>query len=162
MPHSHHWPARRQRAFTLVEIAVVVVIIGVLIALTVPGYRRIRIKAQATAVQNDLRTFASAFTTSNMQNASWPSGGFGPGVAPPSMASALTVAFAKPSPIGGKYEWISNSTYKAAIGITTDGGSVMSNDLELLEQIDRMLDDGDTSSGNVKLDGPSFVYVIEK
>ena len=160
-PPSHHWPARRQRAFTLVEIAVVVVILGVLIALTLPGYRKIRLKSQATAVTNDLRTFSAAFVNSNLQNAGWPPGGFGPGNIPTTMANALTNTFTKPSPIGGKYEWISNSTYKAAIGVTSDGADVLQNDLELLELVDRMIDDGNTSSGNVTISGPDLIYVIE-
>jgi len=85
-------------------------------------------------------------------------GGTGPGNIPPEMSSALTDTFTKPSPIGGKYEWISNTTYKAAIGITING----STDMELLEVFDRMLDDGETSTGNVKIVMSDIVYVIEE
>ena len=158
LPQSRSWPARRQRAFTLIEIAVVVVILGLLIALTLPGYRRITLKTKATAVTNDLRSFAGTFANYQLQNGVWPVGGTGPGNIPPEMTNALAVAFTKPTPIGGQYEWISNSTYKGAIGITLDGGA----DSEQLDLIDSMLDDGDTSKGNVVISGPDLIYIIEK
>jgi prepilin-type N-terminal cleavage/methylation domain-containing protein len=163
-PPSHRWPVRSHRGFTLVEIAVVVVIIGLLAALSLPGYRKVTLKSKATAAVNDIRVFASAFSSANLQNGGWPVGGTGPGNIPPEMSSALTDTFTKPSPIGGKYEWISNSTYKAAIAITTDGGSVLTNDWELLELVDSMVDDGNIgpSSGNMFVDGPSLLYIIEK
>jgi len=157
LPHSHQWPTRRQRAFTLIEIAVVVVIIGVLIALTLPGYRRIRIKSQATAVTNDLRTFAGLFSNYNLQNSAWPIGD-APGVIPSEMDKSLTTGFTQNTPIGGKYQWISNSTYKAAIGITLDGGA----DLELLEMVDSMIDDGDLATGKLTVSGVDLIYVIEE
>jgi len=158
IPKCHSRPARLQRAFTLVEIAVVVMILGVLIALTLPGYRKVTLKSKATAAVNDVRIFAGAFSNASLQNGGWPVGGTGPGVIPPEMANALSVVFTQPSPIGGKYEWISNSTYKAAIGITLDGGS----DLELLEVFDSLLDDGNTHTGNVLIVGTDIVYIIEE
>jgi len=141
-----------------VEIAVVVVIIGILAALGLPAYRKVTLKSKATAAINDIRVFAAAFSSANLQNGGWPVGGTGPGNIPPEMSSALTDTFTKPSPIGGKYEWISNTTYKAAIGITING----STDMELLEVFDRMLDDGETSTGNVKIVMSDIVYVIEE
>ena len=162
MPHSRHWPARPQRGFTLVEMAVVVMILGLLVALALPGYRKINIKAQATAATNDLRTFATAFGNANLQNSGWPTDTGVPGMIPPEMVNALSLTFTKNTPIGGKYLWISNSTTKAAVAITTDGSSVMSSDVELLEMVDRLLDDGDLSTGNLQQVGPALVYVIEK
>lgn len=159
MTNCHQWPARRQRAFTLVEIAVVVVIIGLLMAIALPGYRKVTLKSKGTAVVNDIRVFAAAFSNSNLQNGGWPVGGTGPGVIPPEMSGALPIAFTKLSPIGGKYEWIANSDYSAAIGISLAGAS----DLEQLEVIDQLLDDGKLNDGNVQIAGLThLVYIIEK
>ena len=158
LPHSHRWPARRQRAFTLIEIAVVVVIIGVLIALTLPGYRRIRIKSQATAATNDLRSFSGSFINSNLQNSGWPAGGYGPGVIPPDMVNTLSATFTNPTPIGGNYEWLTDTgAGKAVLKISN-----VSNDLDLLEMVDSMIDDGNLSTGSVTVSGPDLIYVIEK
>jgi type IV pilus assembly protein PilA len=48
------------RAFTLVEIMVVVVIIGVLAALAVPGLQKVRVASQDKAVLNNARQLAGA------------------------------------------------------------------------------------------------------
>ena len=162
MPQSHPWATRPQRAFTLIEIAVVVVILGILIALTLPGYRRVNLKTRATAVMNDFRTFSGAFSAFNLQNSRWPTDTGVPGAVPPELANGFSVAFTKTSPIGGKYLWISNSTYKAAIAITTDGSDQLTTDVELLELVDQLMDDGNTSAGNVQVVGPALIYIIEQ
>lgn len=170
-PYSHPWPDHNQRAFTLVEIAVVVMILGLLISLALPGYRKITLKSRATAVVSDLRTFSAAFGGNSMQNGSWIADTGVPGEIPPGMVIAdgkeMSIAFTRPTPIGGKYLWVSNdpsdSTYgKAAIAITTDGAAQLTDDLDLLEMVDRMIDDGDLSSGNLQRVGPALVYVLEK
>src|SRR5437660_1785520 len=50
----------RIRAFTLVEIMIVVAIIALLAAIAVPGFLRARKRAQASRILNDLRLIDSA------------------------------------------------------------------------------------------------------
>jgi prepilin-type N-terminal cleavage/methylation domain-containing protein len=50
----------RQRAFTLVEIMIVVAIIALLAAIAVPGFLRARKRSQASRILNDLRMIDSA------------------------------------------------------------------------------------------------------
>lgn len=52
--------ASLQHGFTLVEIMVVIAILGVLLAIAVPGYLRVRNVARGRAVQNDLEKIDSA------------------------------------------------------------------------------------------------------
>jgi prepilin-type N-terminal cleavage/methylation domain-containing protein len=52
--------SKRRRAFTLVEIMIVVAIIALLAAIAVPGFLRARKRAQASRILNDLRLIDSA------------------------------------------------------------------------------------------------------
>ena len=52
--------SRRTRGFTLVEIMIVVAIIALLAAISVPGFLRARKRSQGTIIKNDLRWIDSA------------------------------------------------------------------------------------------------------
>jgi prepilin-type N-terminal cleavage/methylation domain-containing protein len=156
------------RAFTMVELMVVVAIIGLVAAMALPTYRHITIRAKTTALENDLRSYSTAFITYNLQNGRWPASEE-PGVAPPELAGALPVAFTLKTPIGGVYKWNYDSSaggipdIKAAITIEPAEGNPMSDDVALLEMVDRQMDDGNLSTGNIR-EGAyySLVYIIEK
>ncbi len=155
------------RAFTLVEVMVVVVIIGLLAAMSLPTYRHITMRSKTTALVNDLRAYSTALVTYNLQNGHWPAD-TAPQTIPPELADALPKAFAQKTPIGGVYKWnydvsADGITAKAAIIIETSGSEVMTDDVDLLEMVDKEMDDGNLSTGNVMLGSTnSLVYIIEK
>lgn len=157
----------RSRGFTLVEIMVVVVIIGLLAAMALPSYRHITIRSKATAVENDLRAFSTAFITYNLQNGKWP-GDEDPRVIPAEMATALPTGFTLKSPIGGYYKWCYNShpdgvDAKSAIIVQGDADNPVSDDEDLRLLIDKQLDDGDLHNGNIVVGSTgALVYIIEK
>ncbi len=161
---------RRPRAFTLVEVMVVVVIIGFLAAAGLPGYRHLTMRSKVTALENDLRQFSTAVQTYALQNGHFPADG-DPQVAPPELANALPANFTLRTPIGGVYKWnyageggtAEGVPAKAAVMIQTVGDNHMDDDVELLEMIDKQMDDGDLTSGTIQTSGAgSLVYVIEK
>ena len=158
----------RTRAFSLVEIMVVVVIIGLLAAMALPAYRQVTLRSKASAVGNDLRTFSTAFITYNLQNGKWPANG-DPAVIPPELVNALTNNFTLKTPIGGVYRWSYDAsadgiTAKAALIIQTESAdNMVSDDTDLWLMIDRQLDDGNLNTGNLQVGSTnSLVYIIEK
>jgi len=63
---------RRQRGFTLIEIMVVVVILGILAAIVAPNVMRRIDDAQLTKVSSDLRTIETAMNLYRMDNFRYP------------------------------------------------------------------------------------------
>ena len=155
------------KAFTLVEIMVVVVIIGLLAAASIPVYRLITLRSKAAGVVNDLRTFSTVFITYSLQNGRYPADG-DPQVVPPQVAGQLPGNFIQKTPIGGVYKWnfdipADGIAAKAALIIQADTGNPIIDDLEQLERIDQLIDDGNLATGNLQLGSTnSLVYIIER
>lgn len=159
---------RQQAAFTLVEIMVVVVIIGMLAAAGLPTYRHITMRSKTTALENDLRQFSTALITYNLQNARWPADS-DPQVAPPELTGALPQKFTQVTPIGGVYKWnfdvpADGVACKAALIVQTAAGlQPVSDDTDLFLMLDRQMDDGNLETGMMQVGSTnSLVYIIER
>jgi len=144
---------------------VTVTIISMLAALAVPGVQSVKRRALATAVGNDLRTFAAAFDTYAAEKGGFPAE-VDAGVFPPEMADRINSrAWTRVTPIGGQYNWDKDQThygtkYRAVIQICETSTAALLQDVELWEAIDRTIDDGNLSTGNFRLgadDMPIFI-----
>ena len=80
--------ASRHDAFTLVEIMIVVVIIGLLAAMAISAFQRVRERSLASRYANDFNQFSAAFQRYVLENGGWPVGVVG-GVFPTGMTGCL-------------------------------------------------------------------------
>ena len=73
--HLHsRTPRLRQRAFTLIELLLVLVILGILAAIVVPKFAGRTEQARLTAAQSQISTFGTALDAFEVDNGSYPKG----------------------------------------------------------------------------------------
>jgi prepilin-type N-terminal cleavage/methylation domain-containing protein len=151
---------RRSKAFTLVEIMIVVVIIGLLAALAIPAFGRVRVKSRNTTVANDLRVFAHAFETYALENGTFPADAE-IGIVPPEMvggtSSLDTNTFAATTPIGGNYDWDYN-VFGLVAAVSIANATITT---EQLTQFDATFDDGDLSTGDFRGNTSRYSYILQ-
>jgi prepilin-type N-terminal cleavage/methylation domain-containing protein len=154
--------------FSLLEISIVVLIVGILAALSVPALKKNALDARSSAVMNDLRVFAGAFQAYAQEHGDWPSGGRRPGVIPPGMEGYLgQTSWSRVTPIGGYYQFATQSPqngsrYAAVIVIASTSAYPVSSDFRQLSDIDTKLDDANLATGNFFLGYRNYpVFVLE-
>lgn len=160
-----HWSLRNstgqrsRRGFTLVEIMIVVVIIGLLAAMAIPAFKRVIRRQQNSQVANDLRVFSQAFETYSTMNGKWPPNA-GAGVVPVGMNVGWLKkgVWQAKAPIGGQWNWddsVSGLGFSAGISITNFTCTTAQ-----LQEIDALIDDGDLTTGTFQQTGGSRVTLI--
>lgn len=92
-------------AYTLVEIAVVVTIIGILATLAVPYFKRVKESAIISTLENDLRIFSQEFIQYELNFGTYPDTST-PGTYPNGMADRISSTWIQSSVIGGTYRWV--------------------------------------------------------
>lgn len=144
---------------------VTITIISLLAAASVPAVQVVKRRTIATAVANDLRTFAAAFDVYSHETGGWPAE-VDAGVLPPEMANRINAtAWRRPTPFGGQYNWENSQMHggvrpRAAIAISTTSTSAVIQDVDLLLAIDKLIDDGNLATGNFRIgaeDEPVFI-----
>ena len=156
------------RAFTLLEIGVATLLIGLLAVVAVPLGKKLIVAARSKAVINDLHAFTHAFQTYLREKGDWPPGPAAAGEISSGMAGYLQQSdWGKITPIGGYYHWEKNMkhndrTVRAAIVISSKGPVKVTADRVQLEDIDRRCDDGNLATGSFLLGFANEpVYILE-
>ena len=91
--------------FSLIELVIVVLILGILAAVAAPALFRTDDSAMATAELSNARAFMKAIDLFSAKNCRLPNDA-GPGKLPPDLLGILDAKmFTNPSPAGGVYDW---------------------------------------------------------
>lgn len=152
--------SKKTAGFTLMEIMIVAVLIGVLAAIAIPAFQKITKRSQNTAFVNDLRIATEAIQRYSLENGEWPPDGSG-GI-PSELIGYLPPPdrWNKPTPVGGMWTMkrgAEATDFQATFVVNGYvGGTSRASD------IDAMFDDGDITTGSLQSDGTQMVYVLEK
>ncbi len=144
---------RYRSAFTLVEIMVVVVLIGLLAAIAIPAFIRSKEHSVASRMINDLRQIEASFQRYALENGSWPPPG-APGVEPAGMAGYLPNCYTQTTAVGGSFSW-SGSPNNRIYLISTPTAA-----LSIMQQVDNIIDDGNLATGNFKSNGTGYLLQL--
>lgn len=152
--------------FTLVEIMVVVIIIGVLTAMAIPGVQKVIRTSRNNVIINDLRVFTAAFQQYAVEYGDWPGDQASGDSYPTGMDGYLgESSWTNITPIGGNYDWDKNvthngTTFEAVISINDGQSNEIIVSMDQLEEIDAKMDDGVLSTGYFRLgrrNAPIFI-----
>ncbi|HZW11534.1 MAG TPA: prepilin-type N-terminal cleavage/methylation domain-containing protein [Phycisphaerales bacterium] len=151
-----------RRAFTLVEILVVVVILGILGAIVVPQFAGAAEESRRTAFVSELRVWLEAVELHVVREGSYPADGSS-GECPPGFEPYIDEEdFERGTPVGGVWdvefdEWGITS----AVGVHFWGGGPVQDDA-YMTLVDEIYDDGDLATGMFRrLDAGRYYAVVE-
>lgn len=165
--------AKSKSGFSVVEVAIVVTIIGILAALAIPLFSIIIKKSRFSALASDLRTYGEAFTTYALENADYPpshsiAGEYVPELAPTGAPEEklLSTSWLEPSPVGGVYTWVYTTSLdpadrEAYIELKEEGEKTFSIAMADVIRLDEQIDDGNLARGYLQVVGNEIRYYLK-
>ncbi len=159
----HHSARHIQRGFTLVEILIVVVILGILAAIVVPQFAGASEESRRVAFVEELRVFVDAAEYFTAREGRFLSDGAS-GDCPVEFEDYVDVyEFEAGTPVGGVWDTEYNdSGVTSALGVHFDNADDARDD-EFMTIIDGIFDDGDLNAGAFqKLADNRYYFIIEE
>lgn len=147
---------RSLRGFTLVEIMIVVIIIGLLAALAIPTIHNSQKAAKGATFINDIRTYGAAAEVFSLETGDYPEAA-GAGVMPTGLDEYIpTMKWTADTPIGGSWNFLKNSDgIVSALGATGHTATVGQ-----LMHIEAKFDDGSLSTGKLRTIAGGYYYIV--
>jgi prepilin-type N-terminal cleavage/methylation domain-containing protein len=138
---------RDERGFTLIELMIVVVIIGVITSIALPNFARMIHNAKVGRTASEMRSISEAFVAYYASTGQYPPDSHD--TLPPGMDEYLNpLLWSTKTPIGGHYNWEGPDSYPYAGLSIFPPEAVSQGDREML---DAMLDDGDLAQGRFRI-----------
>ena len=144
--------------FTLLELMIVVLFIGIIAGFALPNYVRATRNARIARTASELKSLAVAFVAYKAAYGAYPPDSHL--TLPPGMSTFIRPSiWADGIPIGGTYNWEGPDGYPyAGLAIFASGATQ-----QTLETLDNMLDDGNLAVGKFRLGtGGRPTYIIEE
>ena len=150
--------APHRTAFTLIEVLIVVVILGLLASIVLPNFTTSTTKTRETTFIRSLVSFQIATQTFQARRSDFPPQA-APGVIPEEFKSFLPAgAWSQDTPIGGQWD-IDRTDAGVTFAIGVHFGSV-NPPLDRLTTIDELMDDGDLTTGRFRQFGANRFYHV--
>ncbi len=146
--------------FTLVEIMIVVVIIGLLAAMAIPAFQKVRNYSYASRLANDFRSFAGAFEIHALEVGTWPADGQGNSLPTSAEPYFEGTSWYQPPPNGGIWDWeVNRLGFVASVGLSEGDGNL---DPAVYVKLDDILDDGNLATGVFRKSGDRYLYILQE
>lgn len=150
----------RPAGFTLVEIMVVVVILGLLVSMAMPAFQKVRNNSLSSRIANDFRIFAYAFETCALEAGTWPPDGNAneiPLLAQPYIKSSN---WNRGAVSGSWWDWEGAGRHgvSASINFVDQDQNLPTG---VMERVDELLDNGNLGTGIFRrVGGNEYIYIL--
>ncbi|MGC9451317.1 MAG: type II secretion system protein [Oceanipulchritudo sp.] len=148
----------RRNGFTLIEIMVVVVIIGLLATLAIPAFKKARMSSRYVKFMNDARVLAGAVDTLYLASGVKPVDSATGNIDPALAEYVREGFFVEETPLGGQWD-VEADDSGIGLGVGVVNFNISSGDLAAL---DAKYDDGSLDAGRFRLiTGSRYYWVLE-